>query len=64
MKQIEIIQEIALALSNCNSTSCDSCSNADACLAIFGKKFITQEILELAQQCKEFNKFARANRKE
>lgn len=63
MTQFEVIEEITLALAICNAQSCESCKHTDACCCVFGKDFISQEILELANQCKSFNEFARANEK-
>ena len=60
----EIIEEITLTLALCNKHSCNRCPHESECLEVFGKAIASQEIVELAQQCKAFNKFARANRKE
>lgn len=64
MTRFEVIEEITLALVKCTKQSCAICHYADACCSVFGKEIVSQEILELAQQCKAFNEFARANRKE
>lgn len=60
----EIIEEITLTLVRCNKHSCDRCPYESECLEVFGKHIASQEIVELAQQCKAFNRFASANRKD
>lgn len=64
MDIFETIEEIVLAYSRCDKYVCGNCPHEDYCLEVFGKKEIKQEIVDLAQQCRAFNKFVRANRKE
>ena len=64
MRMIEVIEEIAMSLALCNETLCERCRCYDVCCQVFGKEHIATEITELAQQCKAFNKFVRANREE
>lgn len=62
---IEIIEELVMAHTLCEKESydCEFCSHERYCMEVFGKKFPTTEIEELASQCKAFNEFARANKK-
>ena len=64
MDIFNVIEEIVLAYSRCEKFVCGNCPHEDYCLNVFGKKEINQEIIELAQQCKAFNRFARANGKD
>lgn len=64
MTRFEVIEEISLALGKCTEQIlCESCPYCDACYSVFGKNIVSEEVRELAQQCKSFNEFARANRK-
>lgn len=64
MGTIEIIEEINYALTVCNRySSCTKCPYEIGCMAHFGKEYINEQIRELAEQCKAFNEFARANSK-
>lgn len=63
MKLIDCLEEIVMAYSLCEKNECEHCLYEDACNSVFGKKFVIDEIHELASQCKAFNEFARANRK-
>lgn len=64
MEIFEVIEEIVLAYSRCDKYVCGNCPHENGCLEVFGKVEIEQEIIELAQQCKAFNRFARTNSKE
>ena len=65
MDIIEVIQEIVMTHTLCSKESddCEFCTHGKYCMEVFGKKFPTTEIEELASQCKAFNEFARANKK-
>ena len=65
MRENETIEEIVLAQSHCcEYDNCLDCRYEHECLEVFGKELITDAIEKLASQCKAFNEFARANRKE
>ena len=64
MKIIECLEEIALAITKCKKHDCAHCPYEFECMEVFGKEFIETAVLELASQCKAFNEFARANRKD
>lgn len=66
MSIIEILEEIVMTHELCANQFCveSSCPHYEVCCSVFGKKNPTEELEELAAQCKVFNEFARANRKE
>lgn len=65
MGTFEIIQEITYALTVCNRySSCQKCPYEIACLSHFGKGYISEEIRELAEQCRAFNESVRFSGKE
>ena len=64
-KLIECLEEITLAYTRCKKeTNCAKCVSHGACIEVFGKDCPNEVIEELAAQCRAFNDFARANRKE
>lgn len=63
MKQLEVIEQISHTLAVCSGKSCEHCPHLSVCVDVFGAKFASQSILEVAKKCKSFNEFARANKK-
>ena len=65
MGTFEVIEEITYALAVCTKyNNCCNCPHEDNCCNVFGKEYISEQIRELAEQCKAFNEFACANRKD
>lgn len=65
MGTFEAIKEITYALAVCSKcNNCCECPHESDCCNVFGKVYISEQIRELAEQCKAFNQFARANSEE
>ena len=51
----EVKSAISEALDFCNEYCCRDCPKSHACVRIFDWIFLSQEVLELAKKCLEFN---------